>query len=130
MSSILSRELNKPLENIRALVTTKWDRGYTQRVINQVESFFVDSSLDNDADSWQVEIGDPTGDFLAMLERNHEVRVELVTSSPGAAGHIFTGISDDIVFDQSGLMVVTGRDYSSLPPDSKCPPVRFNTAKP
>jgi prophage tail gpP-like protein len=98
-------------------------------VISNIESFYIDSSLDNDADNWQVEIGDSTGEFLAMLERNHEVRIELVTSAPGAAGHIFTGISDDIVFDQTGLMVVTGRDYSSLALDSTCPPVRFKSVK-
>ena len=129
MSSILSRELNKPLENVRALITTKWARGYSQRVISNVESFYIDSSLDNDADNWQVEIGDSHGEFLAMLDRNHEVRVELVTSAPGAAGHIFTGISDDIVFDQTGLMVITGRDYSSLALDSTCPPVRYKSVK-
>jgi prophage tail gpP-like protein len=129
MSSILSRELNKPLENVRALITTKWERGYSQRVISNIESFYIDSSLDNDADNWQVEIGDSTGQFLAMLERNSEVRIELITSVRGAAGHIFTGISDDIVFDQTGLMVATGRDYSSLALDSICPPVRYKSVK-
>lgn len=110
-------------------MTTKWERGYSQRVISNVESFYIDSSLDNDADNWELTLGDPSGEFLAMMERNHEVRVSLLTSNPGAAGHIFTGISDDITFDQTGLMTITGRDYSSLALDSICPPVRFKHVK-
>jgi N-acetyl-anhydromuramyl-L-alanine amidase AmpD/prophage tail gpP-like protein len=98
-------------------------------MISNIESFYIDSSLDNDADSWQVEIGDSTGEFLAMLERNHEVRIELISSVPGGAGHLFTGISDEISYDQSGLLSVTGRDYSSLALDSICPPVRYKHVK-
>ena len=117
------------IDNVRALVTTKWTRGYTQRVVNTIESFSVDSSLDNDADSWELRIGDPQGDYVAMMERNNEVRVELISSSPGSAGHIFTGIADEIEFDQSGVMVLSGRDYSSLALDSTCLPVRFKAVK-
>ena len=81
------------------------------------------------ADSFEVQIGDPNGDFLAMLDRNHEVRISIISSSPGAAGHIFTGISDDIGSTQTGVMVVSGRDYSSLALDSICPPVRYKSVK-
>jgi len=117
------------LENVRALVTTKWDRGYTQRIMTNIESFYVDSSLDNDADSWQIQFGDPTGDYLALLERNNEVRVQMVSSAVGAAGSIFSGIADDIVYDQTGALVMTGRDYSSLALDSTCPPSRYKLVK-
>ena len=116
---------NPRLDNVRALVTTKWDRGYSTRAISNIETFFVDSSIDNDSDTWQVEIGDPNGSFLQMLERNSEVRVELISSTPGSAGHIFTGISDDITYSEAGVMAVVGRDYASLALDSTCVPQQY-----
>jgi N-acetyl-anhydromuramyl-L-alanine amidase AmpD/prophage tail gpP-like protein len=117
------------LDNIRALITTKWSRGYVQRVVKTIESFTIDSSIDNDSDTWELAIGDPHGDLLAVMERNNEVRVELVTSTPGSAGHIFTGIADDIAFDETGVLTITGRDYSSLALDSTCLPVVFKRVK-
>lgn len=118
------------LSNVRALVTTKWERGYTQRVLSNIESFFVDSSIDNDADSWEIQFGDPRGEMLALLERNNEVRVEVISSEKGAAGHIFTGIADDVSYDQTGVLTVTGRDYASLALDATCPPSRWKYVKP
>src|SRR4029077_12689691 len=133
MSNILSYNAlseDKGLRNVRALITSKWeDRGYTQRIVSNIESFYVDSSLDNDADSWQIVLGDPRGDFLALLERNSEVRVELISAAPGASGHIFSGISDDVSFTSDGSLTIVGRDYSSLALDSTCPPCRFKSVK-
>ena len=112
------------------MITTKWDRGYTKRVIPQVESFYVDSSLDNDADSWQLQIGDPAGDYLAMMNRDSEIRVELISADPGAAGHIMTGIADDITYDQDGAYTISGRDYACLALDSYCEPQKWKKVKP
>jgi hypothetical protein len=118
------------LPNLRAVITSKWDRRYTSKIVRQVESFYVDSSLDNDADSWQVTIGDPTGEYLAMMNRDNEVRIQLLSSEPGAVGHILTGIADDLTYDQEGLFTVTGRDYAALALDSTCEPGKWKKVKP
>jgi len=123
-------DVNTYLPGLRAVITTKWERGYSKRVIPQVEGFYVDSSLDNDADSWQIQLGDPTGDFLAMMNRDNEVRVELLSADPGGAGHIMTGISDDLVYDQDGLYTISGRDYASLALDSMVEPNKWKKIKP
>ena len=117
------------LANIRAVITTKWETSYTRRAIAQVESFYVDSSLDNDADSWQITLGDPAGEYLAMMNRDSEVRVELISADPGGAGHIMTGIADDLVYDQDGAYTISGRDYASLALDSVAEPQRWKRVK-
>lgn len=118
------------LPSIRAVITTKWGRGYTKRVIPHVESFYVDTSLDNDADSWQITLGDPTGDYLAMMNRDSEVRIELLSADPGGAGHIMTGIADDLSYDQDGAYTISGRDYASLALDSMVEPQKWKKVKP
>jgi len=118
------------LNNVRAVITTKWERGYTKKVIRQVESFYIDSSLDNDADNWHLEIGDPNGEFLAMMDRNNEVRVEILSTDPGFPGHLMTGIADDLTYDQDGMYQITGRDYAALALDSTCPGKVWKKVKP
>lgn len=113
------------LAGVRAIITTKWDRGYRPLVIRTVESYFVDSSLDNDADTWQIQIGDPSGDYLALLRRDSEVKVEIIGVGKGAYGHICTGFADEITYDNNGLITIEGRDMSALALDSAVPPHKW-----
>src|SRR4029077_416535 len=78
---------------------------------------------------WEVEIGDPTGEYLAMLERNNEVRIELMSNYPKGGGHLLTGIADELTFNQDGTHTISGRDYAALALDSTCPPSRFKHVK-
>lgn len=125
MSSLAVPEFVHNTNNLRAVVTTRWGKsGYRPVVIKNIEEYYLDTSLDNDADSWVVTLGDPQGDFLAMLQRDAEVRVELYGIGANS-NRILTGIADEIGFGSSGILRLQGRDYSSLAIDSIVPPGQF-----
>lgn len=112
-------------QNLRAVVTTRWGRsGYTPLPIRQVESYYVDTSLDNDADPWVVEIGDGNHEFMELLHRDNEVRVALYGIGRGTTP-LLTGIADEITYTSEGTMSLTGRDLSSIAIDSTAPPQQF-----
>ena len=112
-------------DKVRAVVTTKWGKkGYTPIPIRSVESYYIDTSLDNDADPWQVEIGDPEADYMEMMHRDSEVRVQLYGVGKGLTP-LVTGICDEITYSSEGIITLSGRDYSALAIDSTAPPQQF-----
>lgn len=115
-------DLHPGISSVRAIVTTRWDnRAYRPRVIRSIEQFTVDTALDSDADTWSVDLGDPFGQYVDMLRRDAEVRVQLfgVGNSPD---YMMTGIADEVEFGDDGIWTLTGRDLSSLAMDSTVPP--------
>ena len=96
--------------------------------IRQIESYYVDTSLDNDADPWQVEIGDPNADFMEMMHRDNEVRVQIYGVGKGTSP-LLTGIADDIVYGSEGTFMLTGRDMSSVAIDSTAGPQQFRLVR-
>ena len=126
MSTLLLPDTRPSLNRVRAIVTTKWgNTGYRPIVVSSLENYYVDSAIDTDADTWQVVIGDPYGEFLDMLKRDSEVRMQLFGVGQEATNFLMTGIADEIEFDQDGSIVVTGRDLSALALDSTVPPHRY-----
>jgi len=118
-------DLNPSLAGVRAIVTTRWEgHGYRPRVVNTIERYTVDSAMDTDADSWTVEISDPYGQYVDTLNRDSEVRVQLfgVGNTPD---YIMTGYADTVEYDDSGTLVISGRDLSALAIDSEVPPSQF-----
>ncbi len=116
------------IENIRAIVTTQWGkRTYRPRVIRSIEEYFVDTSLDNDSDPFSLNIGDPHGDLISLLERDNEVRVQIfgVASTLKSNSYILTGLGDEISYTDDGVVTITGRDLSSVATDSVVPPKQF-----
>lgn len=114
---------DQALKNIRAIVTTKWtNKGYRPITVRSIEGYYVDTALDNDADTWQVEIGDPDGDLMQMIQRDNEVRLQLFGFRPTGASFIVTGVADDLTYSEEGTWTITGRDLSSLAVDSTVPP--------
>lgn len=114
------------LKGIRAIVTTKWtNKGYRPLTVSSIEGYYVDTALDNDADTWQVEIGDPDGVLMPMIQRDNEVRVQLFGFRPTGASFIVTGVADNLAYSEDGSWTVTGRDLSSLAVDSTVPPQFF-----
>jgi prophage tail gpP-like protein len=130
LSTYLVPDLHPSIDKVRAVVTTKWGKsGYRPLVIHSIESYYVDTALDNDADLWTITIGDPYGEFLDMLKRDSEVRVQLFGAGKGGAIFLMTGIADEVEYDETGTIVITGRDLSSLAIDSTCPPHRYEQTK-
>jgi len=113
------------MQGVRALVTTPWKgKAYRPLVIRQLESYYVDTALDNDADMWTMDIGDPDGIYLPMINRDHEVRVQLFGVGYEQKHFLVTGIADTVQYD-SGVWTLTGRDLSSLATDSDALPYRW-----
>ena len=120
------------LENVRAILTTPWGaRGYKPRTLRQIESYYVDTALDNDTDPFAIEIGDPEGDLMKVLKRNNEVRIQIfgVDSKGRGTDYLLTGIADEISYDERGVMRFTGRDLSSIAVDSTIPPGQYRRVR-
>src|SRR4051794_26060216 len=108
---------------VRSVITTKWGKsGYRPIVIPRVETYYVDTALDSDADTWTIEIGDPSGEYLDLLARDNEVRTELFGVGRTGANYLMSGIADEISYTEEGTITLTGRDYSSLATDSTVTP--------
>lgn len=123
-------DLDPNVQTVRAVITTRWrKKAYTPLPISSIENYYVDTALDNDADTWTLDIGDPNGSLLAMLKRDNEVRVKLYGVGRRLA-YIMTGISDEVEFNETdGTWTLTGRDLSSLAIDSTVLPKRWSKAR-
>ena len=114
------------LKNVRAIVTTRWtSTRYTPRVIRAIESYYVDTSLDQDADTWTLDFGDVDEHLMRLFNRDSEIRVQLfgVGQGKGQRGYLMTGIADSVSTDEQKMVHLSGRDMSSLAMDSTCPPM-------
>lgn len=122
--------LHPDVSRVRAVITTRWGKnGYRPLPIPQIESYYVDSALDTDADTWTIDIGDPRAERKRMFDRDSEVRVQLFGVGREATNYIMSGIADEISYDDTGLITLIGRDLSALAIDSACPPQNFALAR-
>jgi hypothetical protein len=126
-SEPLARNYSSLTTNVRALITSRWGKsGYRPRVVRNIETYYVDTSLDNDTDPWTLEIGDPRGEYLDTLKRDNEVRVQIFGVGSKASGiPLLTGFADDVEYGDDGTLRFTGRDFSSLAVDSAVPPNQY-----
>lgn len=118
--------LRPDLSDIRAIVNTRWKGGYADLPIYSIESYYVDTALDNDSDTWNLQLGDPRGDFLALMQRDSEIRVRIF--GPESQGNLMYGIGDDATYS-GGSWTVTGRDFSSIATDSTVPPTHYRQVR-
>jgi len=113
----------------KAVITTKWDtKTYRPFTVENVESYFADTALDNDSDAFQLEIGDPEHKMIETLSRDNEVRVQVFGVAWGA-NLLFTGLADSVTFDETGVLTINGRDMSSLAVDSMMKPQLWQSIK-
>lgn len=120
-------ELRPDIRDLRAVVTTRWKgSSYIDKSIYSVESFYIDSALDNDADQWNLILGDPRGELLELAVRDSEVRCQLF--GLGRDNFMITGIADNARYT-GGSWNLTGRDYSSLATDSTVSPNHFRQVR-
>lgn len=117
---------NPSISKVRAIVTTQWGKtGYRPITFRAISSYFVDSALDNDSDTWNLAISDPHGQYLEVFQRDAEVRVQIFGVGAEGTNYIMTGIADNVGYDDQGSITIDGRDYSSLAVDSTVPPFRW-----
>jgi prophage tail gpP-like protein len=117
---------NPTISRVRALITTPWgNQGYRPVTVKALESYFIDTALDNDSDSWTMDISDPHGVYLDLFERDGEIRNQIFGIGRQGAQYISTGIVDEASYSEQGTITLAGRDYSSLAVDSTVPPQQF-----
>lgn len=122
-------DFHPSIQKVGAIVTTRWNgKAYRPLQITSLESYYIDTALDNDADTWTCTIGDPDGLYKALLLRDNEVRVHLYGTGHEGMSPILTGIDDDVEF-QDGSFTLTGRDLSSLAVDSTPLPKKWAKAR-
>lgn len=128
--TILYPDLRPSISKARAIVTTKWGKsGYRPIAIRSLEQYYIDTALDSDADTWTLDIGDPTGAYIDLFKRDAEIRVQIFGVGSEGVESMMTGIADDVTFDETGVISFTGRDMSSLAVDSDAPPQQYRHAR-
>jgi prophage tail gpP-like protein/uncharacterized protein YcbK (DUF882 family) len=128
--SVVIPDIHPSIQNVKAILTTKWGgSGYRPRIIRSIESYYIDTALDNDADTWTVDIGDPNAELHDLLERDNEIRMQFYGVGPSSADYLLTGIADQATFNEEGVWSIVGRDLSSLATDSIMRPAQFKHAR-
>lgn len=129
-AAILYPDLRPDISRVRAIVTTKWgNSGYRPIVIPKLESYYVDTALDNDADTWTCDVGDPRGDLISIFNRDSEIRVQLFGVGSEGQTYLMTGLADEATFDEQVTLTLTGRDLSSVAVDSIVPPKQYRQVR-
>lgn len=98
-------------------------RGTKQFPLQRVESYTTTQSLDNDSDSFSIDIGDPDNLLSLCCDRDNEVRLQLfLTDGLGKMHPIFRGIADDVLKSTDFTLSIQGRDEPSSLADSDALP--------
>lgn len=116
---------------VKATIVTKFTRGgYTPREVKTIESFFVDSAMDTDADSFTVALGDPYQELTEVLARDNEVLCTLSASKDGKLVNLHKGFCDEITLDERNVLQFSGRDMTAVAADSQHPYGTFRFVRP
>ena len=117
----------------KAIITVATGRqGTRQFPVQRTESYATTMSLDGDADSFSIELGDPDNLLDLCLERDNEVRIQLfLDDAKGRTTSIFKGIVDLPQKNEGHVLMCEGRDEpSSLAVDSDAMPGRWKFVNP
>lgn len=95
-------------------------RGTRQFPVQRAVAYTTSEALDNDADSFSIDIGDSDNKLALCLDRDNEVRVQLFLDNlKGNLVPIFNGIADTAHKSEDFILSLAGRDTpSSLAVDS------------
>lgn len=105
-------------ERARAVITTKWSGGYKPVIVKSIESFMIDTNMDQDADSFEMQIGDPFNHLAALKSRDGEIRIQIFGIGL-QTDYLLTGLIDEVEVNESGSVTLTGRDRSSIATDTQ-----------
>lgn len=121
------------LRQCKAIVTVAIGRrGSRQFPVQRVENYTLNQSVDTDADSFSVDIGDSDNELALCLERDNAVKVQLfVDNDKNVLVPIFNGIVDTVNRSEDMVLAMEGRDLpSSLAIDSDAFPGRWKHLRP
>lgn len=112
-------------ERARAVITTPWvGESYKPITVRSIESFFIESNMDQDADNFEIVIGDPRNHLTSLMNRDGEIRVQLFGVGLDV-DYLLTGIVDDVQHSDDGRFVLTGRDRSAIAADTIAKPGKY-----
>lgn len=114
-----------------ATVETEWSaRKYSRRHLPIVSDYQIDSALDTDADQFNVTLGDPGAELMALFRRNGEVRVQLSGTYDGGKSFVplLKGYADTVDVIHDGTISLTGRDLSAAAIDDIAIPWSWGAA--
>jgi cell wall-associated NlpC family hydrolase/prophage tail gpP-like protein len=115
----------------RAVITTEFAKDkYRPLVVDRVEDFSIDSSMDTDADSWSLTVGVSRDDIIDLLRRDNEVRVVIYGLDRKEVAGLHRGFADEIYVDENGSVHLSGRDVTAPAQDSQAPPKKYKNVQP
>jgi cell wall-associated NlpC family hydrolase/prophage tail gpP-like protein len=115
----------------RAVITTEFAKDkYRPLVVDRVEDFSIDSSMDTDADSWSLTVGVSRDDIIDLLRRDNEVRVVIYGLDRKEVASLHRGFADEVYVDENGSVHLSGRDVTAPAQDSQAPPKKYKNVQP
>jgi prophage tail gpP-like protein len=114
----------------RAAITTKQGKTYRPVNFETLDSFFIDTALDNDTDTFNITLGDPDHILKPALSRNNEVRCDIFAVDEKRLHGLHLGFADEVSLNEENMLTIDGRDISSVAVDSQVPPGRWNRIPP
>lgn len=99
--------------------------------VQAVEAYTFETSMDNDADAFSVDIGDPRNKLGVLTERDTEVRATIFAPNvKSKLVPVFTGIADTVDYTSDDFVLsIAGSDLSVLA-QSEAPPGRWRHVQP
>lgn len=112
-------------ERVRAVITTPWtDTGYIPITVRSIESFYIESNMDQDSDNFNIVVGDPRNQLSSLMYRDGEIRIQLFGIGHNV-DYLLTGIVDDVEHSDDGRYIITGRDRSAIAADTIAAPGKW-----
>lgn len=97
-----------------AKIVVRPGRGKPQQfTVPYLESWTTEQSIDNDVDSFSVEVGDVEGKLLSALDRDTEIEVGIFSSNGSGVDQEFNGLVDVETFVTSKTHTMQGSDVPS-----------------
>lgn len=100
---------------MKAIVTQRQaGKGAVQFPVQRVQSYTTDQSIDNDVDSFSVDIVDEQMALVGCVQRDVEVQVDLfLDDQTGRYEQIFSGLADEPQYGEDYTISISGRDVPS-----------------
>lgn len=121
------------MRQAKAIITIQPGKGgLTQHVVQNIEQYTTEESIDNDADTFNIVFGDSGRGLEEVLDRDAEVRVNLfIDNALKRSVPVFTGLADVASRDLEYELTIQGRDVAtSLAVDTDALPFRWRNLDP
>lgn len=117
---------------LKAIIHAAQGRGGTREFpVQSIEAYTFDTSMDNDADSFSIDIGDPRRALSTCTDRDTEVRTTIFNrDTRNRLVPVFSGIADTAQYStDDSVLSIRGRDMSILALGD-APPGRWRHVQP